>query len=56
MAIFIAMLNYQRVCHIHFQMVCQKLCQNSASGWGSLEEYNVLYLPVIKRGWLENQL
>ena len=25
------------ICHINFQMVCQKLCQNSVSGWESLE-------------------
>ena len=25
-------------CTIYFQMVCQKLCQNSLSGWGSLKE------------------
>ena len=24
--------------NIYFQMVCQKLCQNNVSGWGSLED------------------
>ena len=39
---------YIYICHMYFQMVCQKLCQNiciciyfySVSGWGSLEESN----------------
>ena len=26
----------QNICHIYFQMVYQKLCQNSVSGWRSL--------------------
>ena len=27
--------------NIHFQMLCQKLCQNNVSGWGSLEDNSV---------------
>ena len=30
----------ESICHIYFQMVCHKLCQNSGSRWGSLEENN----------------
>ena len=30
--------------YIHVQMVCQELCQNSVSGWGSLEE-SIVFLP-----------
>ena len=26
------------ICYIYLQMICQKLCQNSVSAWGSLEE------------------
>ena len=29
---------YAMICHICLQIVCQRLCQNSVSGWGSLEE------------------
>ena len=32
------------VCHNYFQMVCQKLCRTSVSGWGSLE---VKYLMAM---------
>jgi len=28
----------EQICHIYFQIVCRKLCQNSVSGWASLEE------------------
>ena len=34
------------MCHIYFQLVCQKLCQNKGSGWGSLEESNSWEGPV----------
>ena len=30
--------------HIYFRMVCQKLCQNRVSGWGSLEESVLIFL------------
>ena len=29
----------EKTCRIHFQMACQKLCQNSVSRWGSLEDF-----------------
>ena len=34
-------------------MVCQKLCQNSVSGWGSLEESNWFFLDgrMIAKWW-----
>ena len=31
---------YIHICPIYFQMVCQELCQNSVSRWGSLGESN----------------
>jgi hypothetical protein len=31
---------------MYFQMVSQKLCQNSASAWGSLEERNFPSSPM----------
>ena len=33
-----------------FQMVCQKLCQNNGSGWGSLEESNYRSQFRVLRG------
>ena len=33
-------IRYLYICHVYFQMVCQKLCQNSVSGWGTLEDSN----------------
>jgi hypothetical protein len=37
------MLEYRsNISNIYFQMVCQKLCPNNGSGWGSLEESNCL--------------
>ena len=30
--------------YIHFQMICQKPCQNSVSGWGPLEARYLLLL------------
>ena len=32
---------YAYIYIFYFQMECQKLCQNSGSGWGSLEESNL---------------
>ena len=29
---------YIYICYIYVRMVCQELCQDSVSGWGSLEE------------------
>ena len=48
MIIYVYMCICIYICHMYFQMVCQKLCQNiciciyfySVSGWGSLEESN----------------
>ena len=32
-------------------MVCQKLCQNSVSGWGSLEESNCSFFGCSQTSW-----
>ena len=37
---------YIYICHIYFQMVCQKLYQNGVSEWGSLEE-NIIFKPGV---------
>ena len=53
---------YIYICYIyiHVQMVCQELCQNSVSGWGSLEESivfltlsQVITVPVICDGFIQ---
>ena len=38
----------EHICHIYFQIVCQKLCQNSVSGWASLEESNCWALSPLE--------
>ena len=34
----------KKKCNRYFQMVCQKLWQNSVSGWGSLEDSNLYFV------------
>ena len=37
--------------NVYFHMVCQKLCQNNVSGWGSLEENNDYCWHGIETIW-----
>ena len=37
-------------------MVCQKLCQNSVSGWGPLEESNSYLFSDVNRSYLADFL
>jgi hypothetical protein len=43
---------YIDICHIFFQMICQKLCQKSVAGWGSLEAAGNSWC-LLKSWWLE---
>ena len=42
---------YTCICHMYFQMVCQKLCQNSVSGRGPLEKRRC-FLMICPVAWI----
>ena len=39
------------VCHVYFQMVCQKLCQNNVPGWGSLQDNHFAFSTAMWLGY-----
>jgi hypothetical protein len=49
------MLEYIYISNIYVQMVCQKLCQNYMSGWGSLEESSLHLLQFNLPGIASKQ-
>ena len=41
------MSEYANICHVYFQMVCQKLCQNSVPGWGSQDHPQKVWIVHV---------
>ena len=39
------------ICHTYFQMLCQKLCRNSVSGWGSLACFFSVCWRILCQTW-----